>query len=62
MIVSQVRFQASGINGQNVFVPVPSQTVVAKLSTWPTALSPVAAGVTTEAVLAIGNALRSGQL
>jgi hypothetical protein len=55
-------FQASGINGQNVFVHVPSQTVVAKLSTWPAALSPVAAGVTTEAVLAISNALRNGQL
>jgi CubicO group peptidase (beta-lactamase class C family) len=55
-------FQASGINGQNVFVHVPSQTVVAKLSTWPTALSPAALGVTTEAVAAIGNALRGGQL
>jgi CubicO group peptidase (beta-lactamase class C family) len=55
-------FQASGINGQNVFVHVPSRTVVAKLSTWPTALSPAALGVTTEAVLAIGNALRTGQL
>jgi hypothetical protein len=39
MIVSQVRFQASGINGQSVFVHVPSQTVVAKLSTCPTALA-----------------------
>jgi CubicO group peptidase (beta-lactamase class C family) len=55
-------FQASGINGQNVFVHVPSQTVVAKLSTWPTALSPVARVVTTEAVLAISNALHRGQL
>jgi CubicO group peptidase (beta-lactamase class C family) len=54
-------FQASGINGQNVFVHVPSQTVVAKLSTWPTALSP-AAGVTALAVLAISNALQDGQL
>src|SRR5215467_8055539 len=33
-------FHASGINGQNIFVHVPSQTVVAKLSTWPTAVSP----------------------
>ena len=32
-------YHASGINGQHVFVHVPSQTVVAKLSTWPTALS-----------------------
>ena len=29
--------------GQNIFVHVPSQTVVAKLSTWPTALSPAGA-------------------
>jgi CubicO group peptidase (beta-lactamase class C family) len=54
-------YQASGINGQNVFVHVPSQTVVAKFSTWPTALS-LAAGVTTQAALAISNALQNGQL
>ena len=54
-------YQASGINGQNIFVHVPSQTVVAKFSTWPTALS-LAAGVTTQAALAIGNALQNGQL
>ncbi len=52
-------YQASGINGQNVFVHVPSQTVVAKLSTWPTALSP-AAVPTREAVLAIASALQAG--
>src|SRR6266496_745990 len=33
-------YHASGINGQHIFVHVPSQTVVVKLSTWPTALSP----------------------
>ncbi|HKA95563.1 MAG TPA: serine hydrolase [Streptosporangiaceae bacterium] len=33
-------YYASGINGQHIFVHVPSQTVVVKLSTWPTALSP----------------------
>jgi CubicO group peptidase (beta-lactamase class C family) len=54
-------YQASGINGQNIFVHVPSQTVVAKFSTWPTALS-LAAGVTTQAALAISNALQNGQL
>ncbi len=54
-------YQASGINGQSIFVHVPSQTVVAKFSTWPTALS-LAAGVTAEAVLAISNALQDGQL
>jgi CubicO group peptidase (beta-lactamase class C family) len=32
-------YHASGINGQHVFVHVPSQTVVVKFSTWPTALS-----------------------
>jgi CubicO group peptidase (beta-lactamase class C family) len=52
-------FQASGINGQNVFVHVPSQTVVAKLSTWPTAVSP-AAVPTRDAVLAIAGALQAG--
>jgi hypothetical protein len=51
---------ASGINGQNVFVHAPSQTVVAKLSTLPTAGSP-AAGVTVQAVLAIADALQHGQ-
>jgi CubicO group peptidase (beta-lactamase class C family) len=34
-------YYASGINGQHIFVHVPSQTVVVKLSTWPTALSPL---------------------
>jgi CubicO group peptidase (beta-lactamase class C family) len=32
-------YHASGINGQHVFIHAPSQTVVVKLSTWPTALS-----------------------
>ena len=54
-------YQASGINGQNVYVHVPSQTVVAKLSTWPTALSPAADG-TARAVLAIASALQAGHL
>ena len=49
-------YHGSGINGQNIFVHVPSQTVVAKLSTWPTALSP-AAGPTVAAVLAIASTL-----
>jgi CubicO group peptidase (beta-lactamase class C family) len=54
-------YQAAGINGQGVYVHVPSQTVVAKFSTWPTAVSP-AADVTALAVLAISNALQDGQL
>ncbi|HEY2640815.1 MAG TPA: serine hydrolase [Streptosporangiaceae bacterium] len=49
-------FHASGINGQNVFIHVPSQVVVVKLSTWPTALSP-AIQMTVDAVLAIAAAL-----
>ena len=49
-------FYASGINGQNVFVHAPTQTVVAKLSTWPTALSSKIR-MTTDAALAIAEAL-----
>jgi len=49
-------FYAAGINGQNVFVHVPSQTVVAKLSTWPTALSSKIR-LTTDAARAIAEAL-----
>ena len=54
-------FHASGINGQNVFVHVPSQTVVVKLSTWPTALSSKIR-VTTDAATAIAEALGSGRV
>jgi CubicO group peptidase (beta-lactamase class C family) len=54
-------FHASGINGQHVFVHVPSQTVVVKLSTWPSALSPVS-GLTVQAVLAMSSALHEGRL
>ncbi|HCU96518.1 MAG TPA: hypothetical protein DHU96_28880 [Actinobacteria bacterium] len=48
-------YHASGINGQRVFVHVPSQTVVVKLSTWPAALSTWQA--TVDGVLAIAAAL-----
>ena len=51
-------YYASGINGQNVFVHVPAQTVVVKLSTWPTALSPAADIV--QGALAIASALQHG--
>jgi CubicO group peptidase (beta-lactamase class C family) len=54
-------FHASGINGQNVFVHVPSQTVVVKLSTWPTALSPKIK-MTVDAARAISAALGSGRV
>jgi CubicO group peptidase (beta-lactamase class C family) len=51
---------AAGINGQNVFVHGPSQVVVAKLSTWPSALHP-ASRVTVDAVRAIAAALGDGR-
>jgi CubicO group peptidase (beta-lactamase class C family) len=54
-------FHASGINGQNLFVHVPSQTIVAKLSTWPSALSPKIK-MTTDAARAIAEALGNGQV
>jgi CubicO group peptidase (beta-lactamase class C family) len=50
-------FHASGINGQHVFVHRPAQLVVAKLSTWPDALSPVLADQTVAAVHAIADTL-----
>lgn len=52
-------FHASGINGQNVFVHQPSQTVVAKFSTWPVAWSPSLRRATAQCVLAIAKALTS---
>jgi CubicO group peptidase (beta-lactamase class C family) len=52
--------EAAGINGQNVFVHVPSQTVVAKFSTWPTALSSKI-GVTTDAARAFAESLAEGR-
>ena len=55
-------YQAWGINGQAIYVHVPSQTVVAKLSTWPVAASDSAAERAAVAVLAISNALQDGQL
>ncbi|HCU95961.1 MAG TPA: hypothetical protein DHU96_25880 [Actinobacteria bacterium] len=50
-------FHASGINGQNLFIHVPSLTVVAKLSTWPVALSPDMLDATVAAVIAIAETL-----
>ncbi len=52
-------FSALGINGQHVFVHVPSQTVVVKFSTWPVALSPAMRRTTIGAMLAIADALAS---
>ncbi len=53
-------FYGSGINGQHLFVHVPSQTVIAKFSTWPVAVSPSLRRVTVQGVLAIASALASG--
>lgn len=47
----------SGIYGQNVFVHRPTDTVVAKLSTWPTPLDRDALAATAAAVVAIGERL-----
>lgn len=50
-------YNASGINGQHVFVHGPSETVVVKLSTWPVALSLGFRREIVAAVLAIADAL-----
>ncbi|HEX9623036.1 MAG TPA: serine hydrolase [Streptosporangiaceae bacterium] len=52
-------FHASGINGQHVFVHRPAELVVAKLSTWPVALSPMLIGQTVAAAHAIAATLMS---
>jgi CubicO group peptidase (beta-lactamase class C family) len=52
-------FYAAGINGQNVFVHPVGQVVIAKLSTWPSALHPVSR-VTIDAAKAIAAALADG--
>lgn len=46
-------YYATGINGQHVFVHVPAQLVVVKLSTWPEALRPDLHEATVAAVHAI---------
>ena len=50
-------FNAAGIHGQHIFVHVPSQTVVVKLSSWPEALSGPMRRATITAVLAIAESL-----
>jgi CubicO group peptidase (beta-lactamase class C family) len=51
-------FNATGINGQSIFVHVPSGTVVVKLSSWPDALNTPMRRTTVAAVHAITEALR----
>jgi CubicO group peptidase (beta-lactamase class C family) len=55
-------FHASGINGQGVFVHVLSETVIAKLSTWPVAWSEELYGQTVAGVLSIAKALETGRV
>ncbi len=50
-------FSATGINGQSIFVHVPGQTVVVKLSSWPEVLNIQRRRVTVAAVHAIAAAL-----
>ncbi|MGH9020514.1 MAG: serine hydrolase domain-containing protein [Acidimicrobiales bacterium] len=47
----------AGIYGQNLFVHGPTDTVVAKLSTWPTPLDEVKQAATRDATIAIGQYL-----
>jgi CubicO group peptidase (beta-lactamase class C family) len=54
-------FSARGINGQLVFVHGPSETVVVKLSSWPSALSTPMRRATVAAVRAITEAVRGGE-
>jgi hypothetical protein len=53
-------YHASGINGQHVFVHVPSQTVVVKLSTWPAAWREDWLKLTVGGVTAVTAALQEG--
>jgi CubicO group peptidase (beta-lactamase class C family) len=55
-------YHGSGINGQSVFVHGPSQTVVAKLSTWPDAWDEASYGQTVACVQAIAEALTAGRV
>jgi CubicO group peptidase (beta-lactamase class C family) len=55
-------FSAVGLNGQLVFVHGPSETVVVKLSSWPTALSVPLRKATLAAVTAIIQELSARQL
>jgi CubicO group peptidase (beta-lactamase class C family) len=54
-------YHASGINGQHVFVHVPTQTVIVKLSTWPPAWREDWLRLTVSGVTAIADALEQGR-
>ena len=54
-------YHASGINGQHVFVHVPSQTVVVKLSTWPAAWREDWLTMTVRRVTVVTVALQEGR-
>ena len=51
------RFAAIGINGQKIWIDLPTETVVVKLSTYPTALDDHLEGLTYAASAAIARAL-----
>jgi hypothetical protein len=53
-------YNAAGIYGQSIFVHGPGQVVVAKLSSWPDALSAPMRRATVAAVTAIASALSHG--
>jgi hypothetical protein len=53
-------YNAAGIHGQSIFVHGPAQVVVAKLSSWPDALSTPMRRATGAAVTAIAEALAGG--
>lgn len=53
-------YHASGIYGQNIEVHIPTETVVVKLSTWPTALDRFQTEALAAATVAIGEALTGG--
>lgn len=54
---SQPLFYAAGIYGQSLYVHGPTQTVLAKFSTWPTPLSEVKQAAVRDATVAIGEHL-----
>jgi len=54
-------YHASGINGQHVFVHVPTQTVIVKLSTWPPAWREDWLRLTVSGVTAIADTLEQGR-
>ena len=55
-------YTGSGINGQSVFVHVPAQVVIAKLSTWPVAWTPSFSARTWTAHMDLAEQLADGRI